>query len=481
LEYIAIEEHIGEDGTIQEFDNNFTLMSPVICEALAVKEDRRIRTKVPQTSSYSNLAANSMDVDAEDEIASKPFLASEIVPSSSQVSESSGARLLHLRGHQADVHNFAWNPNHKQLATAAVDGVARLWGLWEMSADKWDAVNTELSIKTSLLPHKLNNSQKLNEVTFVSWNTDGTLLATACNDGNGRVWDQQGAFSLLLQGGHDGMMLSIKWSKNSQYLVSRGSDGLAVVWSAADGKIVKSFAPHADSGSEVDWKDSDIFATCGGFDLVIAISSVSSGDNPIKKFSGHNQEVNCVVWSPAGDYLASVSDDRSAKIWTLEDGLKHDLRGHRAGILIAKWTPTGPGTNYPDSPLLLCTGSIDGDGSVKVWDPITAQLVFNLSKYATATCSIAISPEGKYLASGTLNGRVIVWNLSTGELVQEIRVGTQDNYEVGWSYDGSLLSAAFVQGALVVIEADDFLQNNNGGKSNNLTSSTNTATMVSSS
>jgi hypothetical protein len=60
-------------------------MSPVICEALAVKEDRRIRTKVPQTSSYSNLAANSMDVDAEDEIASKPFLASEIVPSSSQV------------------------------------------------------------------------------------------------------------------------------------------------------------------------------------------------------------------------------------------------------------------------------------------------------------------------------------------------------------------------------------------------------------
>lgn len=65
--------------------------------------------------------------------------------------------------------------------------------------------------------------------------------------------------------------------------------------------------------------------------------------------------------------------------------------------------------------------------------------------------------------------------------MQEIRVGTQDNYEVGWSYDGSLLSAAFVQGALVVIEADDFLRNNNGGKSNNLTSSTNTATMVSSS
>lgn len=129
----------------------------------------------------------------------------------------------------------------------------------------------------------------------------------------------------------------------------------------------------------------------------MAINSVSSTENPVKKFTGHSQEVNCVVWSPAGDYLASASDDKSAKIWTLEDGLKHDLRGHTAGILIAKWTPTGPGTNHPESPLLLCTGSVDDDGSVKVWDPVTAQLMFNLSKYTTAVCSIAISPEGMML------------------------------------------------------------------------------------
>lgn len=76
---------------------------------------------------------------------------------------------------------------------------------------------------------------------------------------------------------------------------------------------------------------------------------------------------------------------------------------------------------------------------------------------------------GKWLASGTLNGRVIVWNLTNGEAVQEIRVGTQDNYEVGWSHDGSLLSAAFVQGSLVVIETGDFLRNNNS--SNNISNS----------
>lgn len=62
-------------------------MSPVICEALAVKEDRRIRTKIPpSTSSQGNTKADSgaMDIDGADD-APKQFLANEIAPSSSHV------------------------------------------------------------------------------------------------------------------------------------------------------------------------------------------------------------------------------------------------------------------------------------------------------------------------------------------------------------------------------------------------------------
>lgn len=128
---------------------------------------------------------------------------------------------------------------------------------------------------------------------------------------------------------------------------------------------------------------------------VVAICSVSAAENPVKKFAGHTQEVNSVVWSPSGDYLASVSDDQTAKIWSLEDGFKHDLRGHTQEVLSAKWTPTGPGTKYADNALYLCTASVDG--SVKVWDALAAQLVYSLAKYTTAVCSIAISPEGKHL------------------------------------------------------------------------------------
>lgn len=65
---------------------------------------------------------------------------------------------------------------------------------------------------------------------------------------------------------------------------------------------------------------------------------------------------------------------------------------------------------------------------------------------------------GKWLASGTHSGRVVVWNMTNGDAVQEFRVGSGDNYEVAWSHDGSLLSASFVNGALVVIQTSDFLR-----------------------
>jgi transducin (beta)-like 1 len=100
---------------------------------------------------------------------------------------------------------------------------------------------------------------------------------------------------------------------------------------------------------------------------VCSVSSLSS--SAIRTFTGHTDEVNGVCWSPGGIYLASCSDDSTAKIWSLEpskdsEGLVHDLRGHSKEIYTVRWTPTGPCSANPDKPLLLCTASFDG--TVKV-------------------------------------------------------------------------------------------------------------------
>lgn len=106
-------------------------------------------------------------------------------------------------------------------------------------------------------------------------------------------------------------------------------------------------------------------------DRSIHVCSVASASSSaIRTFTGHTDEVNGVCWSPGGIFLASCSDDSTAKIWSLEapiggTGLLHDLRGHSKEIYTVRWTPTGPCSSNPDKPLLLCTASFDGTVKVR--------------------------------------------------------------------------------------------------------------------
>jgi transducin (beta)-like 1 len=58
LEYVGIEEHINEDGSIREFDGEYSLLSPFICEAIGIKEERRYKklNPGPNTSDASATA-----------------------------------------------------------------------------------------------------------------------------------------------------------------------------------------------------------------------------------------------------------------------------------------------------------------------------------------------------------------------------------------------------------------------------------------
>lgn len=184
--------------------------------------------------------------------------------------------------------------------------------------------------------------------------------------------------------------------------------------------------------------------------MLINICKVSSPDgNAYKTFAGHTDEVNVICWSPDGSLLASCSDDSTAKIWSTEEGLIHDLKGHLKEIYTVRWTPSGPGSANPDKPLQLCTASFDGN--VKIWDANTGELTYNLRRQAQPVYSISPSPDGNFLATGSLGGYVTVWNLNDGTFVREIR-GDGDTFDVSWSADGTMLCACFSSGSLSVID-----------------------------
>ena len=121
-------------------------------------------------------------------------------------------------------------------------------------------------------------------------------------------------------------------------------------------------------------------------------------DIPIKTFKGHKHDVNAITWDPQGKLLASCSDDRSLKIWNMkQDTCVHNLQAYNNIIYTIKWSPTGPGTNNPNAPIILASASLDS--TVWLWDVERGVCIHSLTKHRDDVFSVAFSSDGKYLAA----------------------------------------------------------------------------------
>ncbi|KAK2507320.1 hypothetical protein MC885_015170, partial [Smutsia gigantea] len=121
-------------------------------------------------------------------------------------------------------------------------------------------------------------------------------------------------------------------------------------------------------------------------------------------------EVNAIKWDPSGMLLASCSDDMTLKIWSM----KQD------------------------------TASFDS--TVRLWDVERGVCIHTLTKHQEPVYSVAFSPDGTYLASGSFDKCVHIWNTQSGNLVHSYR-GTGGIFEVCWSVRGDKVGASASDGS----------------------------------
>lgn len=167
----------------------------------------------------------------------------------------------------------------------------------------------------------------------------------------------------------------------------------------------------------------------------------------------HERQLLCARVSPCGTFVVAGGADAKVLRWNLESGEKTSLEGHTGwvsavrfspdgkrffsvdlhGVLNA-WTPTGAAplwtvreTHGPEwvrglavSPdgKLLATGGYDR--SVRLWSAETGKLVREIPARGGYVLSVAFHPNGLDLAGGDHLGTIRHWSLETGKLVREI-------------------------------------------------------------
>jgi WD40 repeat protein len=167
--------------------------------------------------------------------------------------------------------------------------------------------------------------------------------------------------------------------------------------------------------------------TLGTGRLPTPAADAERGDEVIQ-LAGHDDTVQALAWAPRGGLLASVSGDRTARVWDpVVGGTLWTLTGHSHRVGSVAWARDGR---------MLATAS--DDGTARIWDAGLGRCVRVLNGAGSPTGGVTWSPDGRALATG--GDAVRIWDPATGKVIQTFTTGTTT--EVAWSPDGRSLATS---------------------------------------
>ena len=215
--------------------------------------------------------------------------------------------------------------------------------------------------------------------------------------------------------GHTDGIEALAFSTDNSQLASCSRDGTIRLWDGRTGEYLRTLTGHNGPIHSVAFKP-------GAFEL--ASVGDHSGNHTVRKWDtntgrthirGRHLWAVTVAYHPRGHTLASGASGSAApntiNLWDSgSDALRCTLEGHTDSVTSVAWSPDGR---------TLASGSYDH--TIRLWNPNNRGCIATLNGHTGWVSSVVFSPNGQLLASGSYDQTIRLWDLNTRRTVRVLR------------------------------------------------------------
>lgn len=292
--------------------------------------------------------------------------------------------LKSIQAHRGYVFYVAFSRDLSMMASGGADNAVRIWNTRDWS-------------------ERMTIPEEYHEMWGVplDYSPDGKYLAIGAFDTLKVLAVSENYREVAARNIRDRGIQSVAFSPVSNYVVSAGVDGVLTVWSVPELSNVGSVKAHSSEVWSVCVSPDGKYAVTGGEDSTFKIWSIPDLKE-VKTVKFHTLPVEYVRFSHNGKMVLAASADSTISVWKWGDynAPYRLLRGHMGSVLTAEF--------YINDELIFSGGD---DDSIYAYDISGGDIVYQLKEHFGDVMTIAFSPDGKWMATGSRDRTVKVWSI----------------------------------------------------------------------